>query len=66
MSAVRRLLCVVRLGHRWETVTDSEGSVTYCVRCAKLRHSGIDVDPPGDPRQHAHEAKLAEGIRNLP
>ena len=66
LSVVRRFLCVIRLGHRWETVTDAEGSVTYCVRCAKTRHSGIDFDPPGDPEQHAHEAKLAEGIRYLP
>jgi hypothetical protein len=66
MSAARQIRCIIRLGHRWETVTDTEGSVTYCARCGKTRHSGIDFDPAVDPVQHAHEAKLAENIRNLP
>lgn len=66
MNVLRRFLCVVRLGHRWETLTDAEGSVTYCVRCAKTRHSGTEFDPPGDPERHADEARIAEGIRYLP
>jgi hypothetical protein len=66
VSAVRQLLCVVRLGHRWQTATDAEGSVTFCVRCGKTRHTGIDFDPPGDPEQHADEAAAAGTIRNFP
>ena len=66
MSVVGRFLCVVRLGHPWKTLTDAEGSVTYCVRCAKTRHSGVDFDPPGDPDRHTGEARIAEGVRNLP
>ena len=66
MTSWRRLLCVVCLGHRWQTHVDAEGPVTYCLRCGKIRHSGFEFDPPGDLEFHAAEAKIAEGVRYLP
>jgi hypothetical protein len=38
MDTSKQLLCVIRGGHRWETVDDSEGGVTICSRCGKLQH----------------------------
>jgi len=64
MSFFRHLACVVRGGHRWETISDAEGSVTYCIRCDETRHVGTDFDAPGNPRAHADVAKLAEIARN--
>ncbi|MDQ3671034.1 MAG: hypothetical protein M3364_01150 [Actinomycetota bacterium] len=49
MSVLRRLLCVVRLGHRWHTRTDAAGSLVYCVRCDTIRRAEGDVGhDPGD------------------
>ena len=39
---IARLLCIVRLGHSWETVQDPAGSFARCMRCGLLRH---DDDP---------------------
>jgi hypothetical protein len=66
MGVVRELACVLRGGHRWETISDAEGTVTYCGRCDKTRHGGTDVDPPGDPQSHADTAKVADVARNFP
>jgi hypothetical protein len=60
MGLFRQFACVVRGGHRWQTLTDTEGSVTYCVRCDKTSHVGTDFDPPADPRAHAHAGKVSE------
>ena len=38
MSLLRRLACLVRGGHRWETTSDIAGSITTCARCGKLVH----------------------------
>ena len=35
---VRRVACVIRGGHRWETTTDVVGSTTTCARCGKISH----------------------------
>jgi len=63
MGVFRHLACAVRGGHRWETLSGAEGSVTYCVRCDKTRHDGTDFDPPVDPRDHAAANKVAEITR---
>jgi hypothetical protein len=34
-----RLACLVRGGHRWDTVTDAAGQLTMCARCGALRHA---------------------------
>lgn len=60
MGVFRHLACVARGGHRWQTLTDAEGSVTYCVRCDKTRHVGTDFDPPVDPHDHAAANKVTE------
>ena len=41
---LRRMLCVVRGGHRWETTTDTGGSITLCTRCGKLDHTRGSAD----------------------
>jgi hypothetical protein len=41
VSSVRRLACLVRGGHRWETTTDVAGSITTCGRCGTVKHSGM-------------------------
>ena len=46
MSAFRRLFCVVRLGHRWETAEDPYGGVTVCSRCGYLRHVPSGMKSP--------------------
>ena len=43
MSLLRRLACVARGGHRWETTTDVAGSISVCGRCGKLGHGGKSV-----------------------
>ena len=60
MSVFRQLTCAFRGGHDWKTLSDVEGSVTYCVRCEKTQHIGTDFDPPGNPRGQADVNKVAE------
>jgi hypothetical protein len=63
-----RLACLVRGGHRWETITDSGGSITWCARCGLQRHSRA-VMPDLWHRIHAnlgyeytlHESPGADG-----
>ena len=38
MRAARRAVCLFRR-HRWEEHTDPVGTVTFCMRCGKLRHA---------------------------
>jgi hypothetical protein len=40
MNLASRLACLVRGGHRWETTTDSAGSVTACARCGTVARGG--------------------------
>jgi hypothetical protein len=69
---MRPLLCILRFGHRWETHSDAEGSVTSCRRCGKLRHvrstgfrASIDA-ASGDPiRSHA-ESTMIQHLDDLP
>jgi hypothetical protein len=58
MVRMRPLLCILGR-HRWQTRSDTEGSVTSCRRCGKLRHTGTDFVSPGDPDQHAAEGYIA-------
>ena len=37
-AMLRPFMCLVRGGHRWETVTDTSGSVTTCARCGRMCH----------------------------
>lgn len=48
MSALNRLACRLR-GHSWEQRSDPAGTIAFCSRCGKLRHSrgGIDSQAPG-------------------
>ena len=68
---MRPLLCVLGLGHRWETHSDAEGSVTSCRRCGKLRHVGaadlraIVDDTPGNPRQSYAESAMIHDTQYL-
>jgi hypothetical protein len=50
MRTIRQLLCVLRGGHKWETVEDPFGGVTTCSRCGKLRHVPGDVARDPDAR----------------
>jgi hypothetical protein len=75
ITTMRPLLCILRLGHRWETNSDVEGSITRCKRCGKLRHAGttdlraaVD-DASGDPiRSHAESVIIqnAQHLDDLP
>jgi len=40
---LRRLFCLIRGGHCWETITDTAGAITFCARCGKMRHPGAFV-----------------------
>jgi hypothetical protein len=42
-----RFLCIVRGGHRWETIEDPAGSFQRCARCGTLGHrrSGAPTEP---------------------
>lgn len=46
MSLVTRLSCVMRGGHRWETMSDSAGSITTCGRCGKAARAGTSPLKP--------------------
>jgi hypothetical protein len=35
---IARLLCIIRGGHKWETVEDPAGSFSRCTRCGTLHH----------------------------
>ncbi len=35
---MRRLRCLFRGGHRWQTASDGAGPLVSCSRCATLRH----------------------------
>jgi hypothetical protein len=51
---IARLLCIVRGGHRWETVEDPAGSFGRCTRCGALDHrrSALpDIEVPSGPTQ---------------
>jgi hypothetical protein len=37
-SVRARLTCLARGGHRWETISDSGGSIVVCARCGRQRH----------------------------
>jgi hypothetical protein len=50
-SALARLLCRARGGHRWETIEDAAGTFVQCSRCGSLRHA------PG-PGQHTKPSNL--------
>ena len=39
---MRRLVCLVRGGHRWRTSWDAAGSITSCARCGTVRHLRTD------------------------
>jgi hypothetical protein len=49
---LRRLLCLARGGHKWETSSDPAGAVTTCVKCGAVQHDrgGIEGTAPG----HGH------------
>jgi hypothetical protein len=34
-----RIACLARGGHRWETITDTAGSIVFCERCGLQRHA---------------------------
>jgi hypothetical protein len=40
---VARLLCIVRSGHKWETVEDPAGSFSRCTRCRTLDRRGAGI-----------------------
>jgi hypothetical protein len=61
MRAARRAVCFFRR-HRWEEQTDPVGTVTFCVRCGKLRHAWRGVPRTGSTHQDlAYKADAAGG-----
>lgn len=49
MRFIRKILCLVRRGHEWETTTDAAGSITFCSRCDALAHSRtLTIGAPSD------------------
>ena len=53
---MRRFLCSVRGGHRWKTASDAAGLVTYCTRCAALRHGRTESVKDGSFKVHVNLA----------
>jgi hypothetical protein len=51
---IARLVCIVRGGHRWETIDDPAGSFGRCMRCGALDHrrSALrDIEVPSGPSE---------------
>lgn len=49
---MRRLLCSLRGGHRWETRSDAAGTLTTCARCGALRHVRVESVRHGHFKGH--------------
>jgi len=59
---MRGLLCLVRGGHRWGTVTDGAGPTTACARCGALRHLRIETVGHGHFKAHTNLAYKWDAI----
>jgi hypothetical protein len=68
MARWRPVTCIVfGFGHRWQTHTDEQGSVTTCRRCGKVRHFGTDeLELPTDLERNFYESKTIENTKYLP
>jgi hypothetical protein len=56
-----RIFCVVGR-HDWQTETDTDGAVTFCARCGKLVHGGLNYGESGQAvfdRQKAGSERLS-------
>ena len=56
MRLLRRVACVLRGGHPWETTTDVVGSITACTRCGTVSHGRKSVSGAGSPQGVAEDA----------
>jgi hypothetical protein len=67
MARWRPVFCIVfGLGHRWQTQTDDQGSVTSCRRCGRLRHARTeDLELPVELERNFYESKTIENTKYM-